>query len=549
MEQNRLDQSEHITILGAKQIYSIKREAVSALAAKMPVLKNISLSLSDLVGSDYTKAVCAARSFFAGVDRTTLSEIAERKVDFFPESFARKLDAFLSSVGKQVCDPFAKSARGAGSWGFHDASRTASAPLSGLGPFRIGEDGRLYLASKAEHYHLSVGHGFPGYQLLEHARSLGIPNATHNNTRGHITRLLEQELVAAANGIPHGAAAEIDTALDSTDPHVINRVINLETGSLAVEAALKLVLARFYRFEKGHAAPPHEGRIPVLLVIGDYEGGTGANYHGTTTLTQAMRGLWPALGGKLESSGGFLVRPVKINDAADFEAVLRKWDTGEHKVAAFFHEIVLMNYGAVRLDRDYLARAYELCRERDVPVVADEIQSCIWSPEFFLFREYGLAPDIVSVGKGCPGGEYPAARILSTPAMDGLPQFGSLVTNGQEEIASLAFLVTMAFARANRDFIAAVGEYYEEELAALARRHSTVVEKAEGRRHLASLFFRDTGQLSRFVARLNQDGIDISVQSYKASCPPSCLTKLPLISTAKTVDLIAAKMDAALNAL
>ena len=119
-------------------------------------------------------------------------------------------------------------------------------------------------------------------------------------------------------------------------------------------------------------------------------------------------------GRKLKAAGAMLVRPVKINDAADFKAVLQKWDTGAYKVAAFFHEIVLMNYGAVRLDRDCLAGAYELCRAHYVPVIADEIQSCIWSPQFFLFREYGLQPDIVSVGKGCPGvAEHPGARILS----------------------------------------------------------------------------------------------------------------------------------------
>ena len=48
------------------------------------------------------------------------------------------------------------------------------------------------------------------------------------------------------------------------------------------------------------------------------------------------------------------------------------------------------------------------------PVMVDEIQSCIWSPELFLFREFGLEPDFVSVGKGFPGGQYPASRILTT---------------------------------------------------------------------------------------------------------------------------------------
>jgi 4-aminobutyrate aminotransferase-like enzyme len=244
-----------------------------------------------------------------------------------------------------------------------------------------------------------------------------------------------------------------------------------------------------------------------------------------------------------------LVRPVKINDVADFTSVLNRWDAGQHKVAAFFHEIVLMNYGAVRLEQKFLSKAYALCREHDVPVVADEIQSCIWSPEFFLFREYGLRPDLVSVGKGCPGGEYPAARILCSAALDTLPQFGALVTNGQEEIASLAFLVTMAFARANSEFISETGEHYERCLGDLAARHPGVIEKVEGRRHLASLFFRDTQKLTRFVVALTQGGVDISVQSYKAKCPPSCLTKLPLVTTPKVVDFIVGRMDQALRAL
>jgi acetylornithine/succinyldiaminopimelate/putrescine aminotransferase len=507
------------------------------------------ISLSDLVGSDYTAAVCAARAAIEGIDGRALKRIADEKIELYPKSFAQRLDDLLPLVGTRVSAGLSGSARGAGSRGFRDASRTAPAPLAGMGVFRVGEDGRLYFAAKAEHYHLSLGHAFPGYRLLENARRLGIPNSTHNNTRGHIARLLEEELVAAANGVSRTDRSALDRVLDSTDPHVINRVINLETGSLVVEAALKMALARFYRFEKGHPAPLYEGRIPVFLVIGDYEGGLGANYHGTTTLTQVMRGIWPELGAKLESADVMIVRPVKINDREDFKAVMERWDQGRCKVAAFFHEIVLMNYGAVLLEKDFLRAAYSLCRERDVPIIADEIQSCIWSPDVFLFREYGLMPDIVPVGKGFPGGEYPAARILCASGMDNLQQFGALVTNGQEEIASLAFLVTMAFARENAGNTRETGEYYESRLRGLSARHSSIVEKTEGRRHLSSLFFRRAETVTRFVSLLNEQGIDISVQSYKARCPPSCLTKLPLIVSAKMIDFLVEKMDTALKAL
>ena len=539
-------------ILYCRRIYeqTINHEAGDYVAkTPMTSMTGVSMSLSDLVGTDYAQAVCAARAFIEGREPRDLQAIADEKVDFLPRTLEKRLDDLLPLVGTRVCAGLPRSARGAATRGFKDASRTAPAPLTGMGAFRVGEDGRLYLASKAEHYHLSLGHAFPGYRLLENARRLGIPNSTHNNTRGHITRLLEEELVAAANGLPRGSRSDLDAALDSTDPRVINRVINLETGSLVVEAALKMALSRFYIFEKGHPAPVYSGRIPVVLVIGDYEGGIGANYHGTTTLTQVMRGIWPELGSLLETSEAMLVRPVRINDAADFEAEMKKWDAGRYKVAAFFHEIVLMNYGAVRLEEAFLKKAYAVCRERDVPVVADEIQSCMWSPEFFLFREYGLAPDIVSVGKGFPGGEYPAARILCTSTMDTLQQFGALVTNGQEEIASLAYLVTMAFARANSGWVREVGDYYETRLRELAARYSGIVEKMEGRRHLASLFFRQVETVSRFVALLTQGGVDISMQSYKAKCPPSCLTKLPLICSPKAVDFLLGRMDAALATL
>jgi acetylornithine/succinyldiaminopimelate/putrescine aminotransferase len=208
-----------------------------------------------------------------------------------------------------------------------------------------------------------------------------------------------------------------------------------------------------------------------------------------------------------------------------------------------------MNYGGIRLDPGFLAAAYEACREHDVPVLVDEIQSCIWSPDLFLFREYGLRPDFVSVGKGFPGGEYPASRIIGSAPLDNLNQFGALVTNGQEELASLAYLVTTEFALANAGHTVEVGSHYEAELRSLARRHARTVERVEGMRHLSSIFFHSTEDTVRFVTALNAGGIDISAHTYKANCPPSALTKLPLVASHAVVELVIRRMDEALRAL
>jgi len=507
------------------------------------------LSLSDLLGKPYTDAVCEARAFIEGINKRSLIAIAEEKVDFAPEWYQRRIDELVEHIGQQVCSGLSQSARGAGTASFREATRVEAAPLTGLGFIRVGEDGRAYLASKSEHYHASLGHSFPGYRLMENARRLGIPNATHNNTRGHIIRVLEQELIRAIHAVPPGEEKRLRQVIDSAEPHVLNRVINLETGSLAVEAALKMMLARFYRVEDTFDEPPYQGRIPVFLVIADHAGGKKANYHGTTMLTQVLRGMWPEFGDALEDNRSMIVRPVRINDIDDFERTLTQYNSEPYKVAGFFHEIVLMNYGGIKLTEDYLRQAYALCHERDVPTMVDEIQSCMWSPELFLFREYGLQPDMVSLGKGFPGGEYPASRIITTAAMDNLNQFGALVTNGQEELASIAYLVTMVFAQANRAYTREIGDYYESELRSLARTFPAAIDKIEGGRHLSTIVFHSVDATVKFIARLNDAGIDISAHTYKAECPPVALTKIPLISTYKMVDFLISEMHKALKRL
>lgn len=512
-------------------------------------MKNPQISLRDLLGRPYTDAVCEARAYVSGVRAEQLRAVAERKVDFAPDWYQSRLDELVDHIGEAVCSGLSRSAAGAGTASFSRATLLASAPLTGLGFARVGEDGRLYLASKSEHYHAALGHSFPGYALIDNARQLGIPNATHNNTRGHTTRLLEETLIRTANGIAATDPEGLKRLVASTDPHVLNRVINLETGSLVVEAALKMMLARFYRLEDTFVTPAYEGRTPVFLVIGDRAGGNKANYHGTTILTQIMRDLWPTLGKALSDRELFVVKPVAINDIADFERTLVNYDRGATKIAGFFHEIVLMNYGGIRLTEPYLQRAYALCHDHDIPIIVDEIQSCIWSPELFMFREYDLHPDFVSVGKGFPGGEYPASKILATSQLDNLNQFGALVTNGQEELASIAYLVTIAFAEANRDYTRELGETYEHELRALARRYPTIIDRIEGRRHLSAIFFHSVDTTVRFTKALTAAGIDISAHTYKAECPPAALTKIPLISTHKMVEYLIRQMDDTLRRL
>ncbi len=502
-------------------------------------------SLKDLLGSDYIESMCAAHSFFRGNNAADTAGITEEKVDFYPEAMQEKLISLLPMVGKQVIDkPLKNAATGASTIKFNEATKTAASPLNGYGYYRLGEDGRLYLMSKSEHYHAPLGHSFPGYTLVDRARTLGIPNATHNNTRGTITRRLEEELIRTANGLERGDDTGLTAVLDRNDDlRVLNRVLNLETGSLAVEAALKMILARFHRIQPEMDAPKYEGRIPVILVMGNDDGGLSANYHGTTLLTQTMRGMWPGFYAEMEKAELWKVVPIRPNNRKDLEDAFATYEQGPYKIAGFFHEIIMMNYCGRRLTPEFLRFAHELCDQHDVATVVDEIQSCMWSPDLYLFREYGLNPTFVAIGKGFPGGEYPASRILFSSAMDVMPQFGALVTNGQEELASLAYLITMEWAQENSAATQSIGDYCEQRIRAFAEKHPDVIEKTDGWNHMTTIIFSDLEKAKAFTGELGARGIDISAQTYKADCPPAVLIKLPIIADRAMVDFIVDQMD------
>ena len=170
----------------------------------------------------------------------------------------------------------------------------------------------------------------------------------------------------------------------------------------------------------------------------------------------------------------------------------------------------------------------------------------MWYKGMFLFKEYGLKPDFVIIGKGFPGGEYPASKVITTYEMDSLNQFGALVTNGQEELAALAYLLTMEFVRENGDEIAAMGALIDSKLAALAAKHPDKIEKIDGLAHMDAIHFQTVEAAAQFAKLVNGMCIDVSAQLYKANCPPAVLLKLPLVTSEAVLDVILEKFEAAL---
>jgi acetylornithine/N-succinyldiaminopimelate aminotransferase len=98
-------------------------------------------------------------------------------------------------------------------------------------------------------------------------------------------------------------------------------------------------------------------------------------------------------------------------DAGDLQKI--KDLVEENKVAAIMIEPVQGEGGVVALDKDFVLGLYELCKEQDILLIADEVQTGNGrTGALYGYMKYGIKPDIVSTAKGIGGGLPLGATML-----------------------------------------------------------------------------------------------------------------------------------------
>lgn len=96
--------------------------------------------------------------------------------------------------------------------------------------------------------------------------------------------------------------------------------------------------------------------------------------------------------------------------ANDLEAL--KAAVGD-KTCAVMMELVQGEGGVLPLDRDYVKAVEAFCRENDLLLLIDEVQTGIGRcGTLFAFQSYGISPDVVSCAKGIGGG-LPLGAVLA----------------------------------------------------------------------------------------------------------------------------------------
>lgn len=107
--------------------------------------------------------------------------------------------------------------------------------------------------------------------------------------------------------------------------------------------------------------------------------------------------------------------------ANDFDSVRHKAD---EMTCAVMMELVQGEGGVLPLEKEFVQQVEAFCRERDILLIIDEVQTGIGPHgSLFCFQQYGIRPDVVTMAKGLGGGvrsarcwRRKAARTYSPPA-------------------------------------------------------------------------------------------------------------------------------------
>jgi ornithine--oxo-acid transaminase len=85
------------------------------------------------------------------------------------------------------------------------------------------------------------------------------------------------------------------------------------------------------------------------------------------------------------------------------------------ETCAFLVEPIQGEAGIVVPPEGYLREAAKLCREHNVLLMVDEIQSGLGrTGKLFAYMHEGITPDVVIIGKALSGGFYPVSAVLSS---------------------------------------------------------------------------------------------------------------------------------------
>lgn len=336
----------------------------------------------------------------------------------------------------------------------------------GEGVWVFDVEGKRYLDCLSAYSALNQGHVHPKIlnALVEQAQLLTLTSRAFRNDQLPLLYKELSELTGYQMALPMNSGAE------------------------AVETAIKL--ARKWAYQtKG--IPEDQAEIITL----------SGNFHGRTITIISFSSEVDYKDGFGPFTPGFITIPY--GDAKAFSSAITS------NTAAILIEPIQGEAGVIVPPPGYLNEVREICTERGILMIADEIQTGLGrTGKLFACDHESVRPDVMIIGKALSGGFYPVSAVLADRPLLGLfnpGEHGS--TFGGNPLGA-------AVARASLDVIvsenliensANIGEYFADRLAEIPSRH---VKEVRGKGLLIGAELKPSaGGGRRFAEALQENGI------------------------------------------
>lgn len=171
-------------------------------------------------------------------------------------------------------------------------------------------------------------------------------------------------------------------------------MLPMNSGAEAVETAIKAARKWGYTV-KG----VEKDRAEIIVCAG--------NFHGRTTTIISFSSDAQYKDGFGPLTPGFTLIPY--GDARSLIKAINK------NTVAFLVEPIQGESGVVLPQEGFLREAAELCKQNNVLLIADEIQSGLGrTGTLFAYEHENVKPDMVIIGKALSGGMYPVSAVVSS---------------------------------------------------------------------------------------------------------------------------------------
>jgi adenosylmethionine-8-amino-7-oxononanoate aminotransferase len=284
-----------------------------------------------------------------------------------------------------------------------------------------------------------------GKRYLDGLSALFCVNAGHNRAEigdAMAAQVRELDFVTVWS-YAHPRAIELAERVAGLTPGDLNRIFFTNSGSEAVESAIKL--ARAYHQRTGN---PRKTKFLTREIA--YHGTTlGAlQATGITALRTDFEPLVPG-GIKVPNTNEYhwpadrdpLWAADRIEEAIEFE--------GPETVAAVILEPLQNAVGCIPPQDGYFDRVREICDRYDVLLVSDEV-ICAWGRlgHWFGAQRYGFQPDIMTVAKALTSAYAPMGAMIASdrvyePFAHGTDSFSHGSTFGGHPVAAAAALANL----------------------------------------------------------------------------------------------------------